>query len=372
MSFVFLILTLILVLAVTYVLSIPAYHYLHGRKSSQEKYANLQSGLKQSRNILSAVVFLQAGQGQKAYHIGKQMTLETPYAIGAISHLMVTAAIYQCLDQDLIKKEQSIEEILPLSMIQGLLGQEGAGGRPITVCNLLDQTSGLPPQSRPVWDTQLLVPMPKQGEPSPQTIIDCVKLEGVEATADSPANGKVQASLLNAFILALIVQEVHHASLYQVFHQCFFEPLGMAHTGLVGTLGTDLGRGAFKETSTWDKCQAALIVLSDLRSTATDQMAFLKAFYQGQLFNANHLSKVTFRHLGQEHAGYYYGGGMMEAHQSIFLSPYLLKPSLRGYSGGNGSFAYYVPGRDLYIVGTLSQERFISTHFLYHYVDAWQ
>ena len=91
-------------------------------------------------------------------------------------------------------------------------------------------------------------------------------------------------------------------------------------------------------------------------STSREVMTFLKAFFNGQLFDKNNLEQLRkfamiqyCPPLGQ------YGGGFVRLNISGISSLYRCKGELIGHMGGTGTYAYYYPEKNLYFVGDVNQ-----------------
>jgi len=91
-------------------------------------------------------------------------------------------------------------------------------------------------------------------------------------------------------------------------------------------------------------------------STARELMTFLKAFFGGRLFNIaifNELSSCN--KLQASMFPICYGGGFMRIPLNGLTTLFMGKGELKGHSGSTGSFAFYYPIKDLFIIGDLNQ-----------------
>jgi len=61
---------------------------------------------------------------------------------------------------------------------------------------------------------------------------------------------------------------------------------------------------------------------------------------------------------------------MMRVKMSRLMSPFFPAPEILGHSGSSGSFAFYCPSRDLYIVGTMNQTEKNPFQLIYQMLDS--
>jgi CubicO group peptidase (beta-lactamase class C family) len=88
-------------------------------------------------------------------------------------------------------------------------------------------------------------------------------------------------------------------------------------------------------------------------STAPELMKFLKAFFNGELFAKSNIESVEWNKI--QFSPLEYGKGMMRVKMPRIMSPFMPAPEIIGHSGSSGSFAFYCPSKQVYIVGTLNQ-----------------
>ena len=89
-----------------------------------------------------------------------------------------------------------------------------------------------------------------------------------------------------------------------------------------------------------------------LVSTASECMIFLRAFFEGQLFDKAYLERMM--SWNSIFFPLRYGYGLMNFKLPRFFWPTPL-PELIGHSGSTGSFAFLCPSRSLYFAGTVNK-----------------
>lgn len=91
-------------------------------------------------------------------------------------------------------------------------------------------------------------------------------------------------------------------------------------------------------------------------STAFELMTFIKAFFGGKLFNKEIFKELsTYRKLQITMSPIKYGGGYMQVSLNGLNTLFMGQGELIGHSGSTGSFAFYYPEKELFIVGDVNQ-----------------
>ena len=91
-------------------------------------------------------------------------------------------------------------------------------------------------------------------------------------------------------------------------------------------------------------------------STTRELMSFLKAFFGGVLFNISIFDELSLcNKLQTSMMPICYGSGYMRIPLTGITSFFMGKGELMGHSGSAGSFAFYYPTKNLFIVGDLNQ-----------------
>jgi CubicO group peptidase (beta-lactamase class C family) len=91
-------------------------------------------------------------------------------------------------------------------------------------------------------------------------------------------------------------------------------------------------------------------------TSAREMMIFLKAFFSGGLFKISFFDKLSsFNKLQASMGPICYGSGYMRIPLNGFTTLFMGKDELKGHSGSTGSFAFYYPIKDLFIIGDLNQ-----------------
>ena len=174
----------------------------------------------------------------------------------------------------------------------------------------------------------------------------------------APDSGKSHYSDTNYQLLGAIIEAITGHSLADVFQRWIFDRLGLTHTYLFDCNRPDADIQplslCFKGT-----CLSLPLALTSERgaggivSTLADSLRFLRAYFDGELFDAAHFDRMM-----QWNALFFplqYGYGLMRFKLPRWMTLFRDTPELIGHSGSSASFAFYAPREKLYIVGTFNQ-----------------
>ncbi|WP_062050626.1 serine hydrolase [Bacillus sp. JCM 19034] len=162
---------------------------------------------------------------------------------------------------------------------------------------------------------------------------------------------------VNFDILGKIIEKVTDSRLEDIYNQFIYEPLGLKNTYLPQEENDFVPDIYYKQT----RLQRPLFINSCPASgggvsTARELMVFMKAFFSGQLFSHIHFKKHSLsNHLQMSMYPIQYGGGYMRIPLEGFSTLFTGKGELVGHTGSTGSFAFYYPHKELFLVGGVNQ-----------------
>jgi D-alanyl-D-alanine carboxypeptidase len=288
------------------------------------------------------------------------MTPDTPYFIASVTKMFTAAIIMGLHEQYCLDLEACISEYLPASLTCGIHTYRGTDySGQIKVFELVDQSSGLAD-----FETE----KPRGGK----SIMDDLKAdhdrsidieEAVEITRSlSPhfppgTPGKAYYSNLNYRLLGEIIESVTKQSMAVNFVERIIQPLGLQHTYLYDYAAPRPGENPaavyYKGTpANIKKYLSSNISDGGLVSTASDCMIFLRAFFEGQLFDKTLLERMMKWNSIFFPLRYGYGLMYFKLPRFFWFTPL---PEFIGHTGTTGSFACICPSRSLYLVGTINQ-----------------
>jgi CubicO group peptidase (beta-lactamase class C family) len=169
--------------------------------------------------------------------------------------------------------------------------------------------------------------------------------------------GKAYYSNANYRLLGAIIESVTEKSMAANFKERIFDPLDLTCTYLFDCAshlpGDHPATIYLKDApARVPKYLSSNVSDGGLVSTAAECLVFLRAFFEGRLFN-----KALFERMGQWNSIFFplrYGYGLMYFRLPRFVSLRSL-PEFIGHSGTTGSFAFTCPSMSLYLAGTVNQ-----------------
>ena len=291
---------------------------------------------------------------------GAVMTPDTPYFIASVTKMYTAAIILRLYEERRVDLNAPISEYLSSSLTHAIHVYKGTDySDRISVFHLINQSSGLADHE---------AEKPRHGK----SVIDELK-SGHDRAIDTAeameivrnltphfvpgARGKAYYSNANYRLLGAIIENVTRKPMATNFKEMLCVPLGLQRTYLFDWTAPILGE---QPATIYLKAAPANVPkylssnISDggLVSTASESIIFLRAFFEGQLFN-----KALFERMMNWNAIFFplrYGYGLMYFQLPRFFWPSPL-PEFIGHSGSTGSFAFTCPSRSIYLAGTLNQ-----------------
>lgn len=162
---------------------------------------------------------------------------------------------------------------------------------------------------------------------------------------------------INFDLLGEIIEKVEQSTLAEVYKRFIFDPLSLVSTYLPEG-DNDFVPNIFYQNKSINRSK---FIRSSRASggcitTARELMIFMKAFFGGELFNKVIFEKLTASNKLQASMGpIFYGSGYMRIPLDGLITLFMGKGELMGHSGSTGSFAFFYPVKDLFMVGDLNQ-----------------
>lgn len=276
------------------------------------------------------------------------------YFIASTTKLFTTAVIYQMVDEGLLSLDDKISQYLSADIMDGLhVYKDKDYSDQITVRHLLANTSGLPDyfegkdENGEVLSKELM-----KGNDQSFSFEEVVKRSKTMKPSFAPgAKGKALYSDTNFQLLGRIMEELSGKSIPEVFEERIIAPLGLQETYVFSDVNDTkpMPLRYKKDELHIPKAMASFAEDGGVVSTAKESLVFCKAFFQGQLFDPQHLEDAK-----DWNKIFYpndYGVGLMRYELPGFYGI----PAFIGHSGLSGAFVWYCPERDLYVAGTVNQ-----------------
>lgn len=310
-----------------------------------------------SNQIHEAVLFVENSNEDFSYSKGYGgKDIDSPLLMASITKLFTTVCILAMEEQGKLSLDDKITKYFDNSVLDGLhIYKNKEYSFELTLSDLLFQISGLPDiyeEGKISFKDRIInedfyytfnenIEMVKKLNPhfKPHTI------------------KKAYYSDINFDILGEIIEKIMNWPLNKIYRHFIFEPLGLKDTYLPENENDFVPNIYYKDKA----IHRPKFVISSRASggcvtTAREMMIFLKAFFKGNLFNISIFDELSsYNKLQVSMWPICYGGGYMRIPLSGLTTMFMGKGELKGHSGSTGSFAFYYPIKDLFIVGDLNQ-----------------
>lgn len=312
---------------------------------SNKKLNNLFAKLKAQRDVHEALVWIQHETGETMFLGEHERTLKTPMLLASVSKLWTTACMLSLVNQ----KRVSLSDTLETHLESTWLTYPWVN-RKTTVLALLTHQTGYPDYYLGA-KTQIFKKVREEdfGFTRDDEFIwtETLKLK--------PMKNKPKAFYadINYTLLGLILESIHQKPLAEIFEEVIAKPLQLKKSFLPNKDDaiphTYDGAKRFDRPMFISSCYASGGVIS----TAEELMIFIKAFFEGKIFD-HALLDIESKTIPLQWSFYpiRYGHGHMMIPVKMPLKPVI---ELRGHAGSTGAFAYYCPQNRTYIVGDIPQ-----------------
>lgn len=273
----------------------------------------------------------------------------TRFPIASVTKMFTAALIMQLVDQERLNLDQTVQSILSDVDLTGLHVVKGVDHGPaLTVRHLLHQTSGL----ADYYESDLAADL-KQGRDRSYDLSDVLQMTRALPPQAAPESGRSHYSDTNYQLLGAVIEALTGQTFDQALQSRICEPLGLTQTAVLQ--GDDMGLPVYHRNKRLDVAQILASMTSDggIISTLDDMLCFLRAFMEGRLFRPE--SAIQMRRWNRLFFPLQYGFGLMRIRLPRWMTLFRATPELIGHSGASGSFAFYAPEPDIYLIGTFNQ-----------------
>lgn len=295
---------------------------------------------------------------------GAAMSPDTPYALASITKMYTATVILRLHEQGRLSLDEPISKYLPGTLIDGIHVYQGHDySREIKVFQLLSHTTGIGDyfEDKPQGGHSVFEEL-KQGHDLDLDIQRVVTIvRGLTPHFEPGARGGTKARYAdtNFRLLGAIIEAITGQPMTTCFEQMIFDPLGLDCTYVYGSTRAQTktpSAAIFLKANAVSipKFFASNIPDGGLVSTARNNLVFLRAFFEGKLFDAKRFERMMAR-WNRIFFPMQYGYGMMRFKMPWFFWPFNPPPEFVGHSGSTGSFGYYCPSKGLYLAGSVNQ-----------------
>ncbi len=290
---------------------------------------------------------------------GAPMTPETPYFIASVTKMYTATIIMQLYEQKYLDLEAPVSDYLPAGLLDGIHIYKGTDySRQLKVYQLVNQISGMadfeadkPRGGKSVLDELIAVH---------DRAIDTAEALRITRSLSphfAPGTpGRAYYSNLNYRLLGEIIEAITEKPMAVNFEERICAPLGFQHTYLYDWTKPRPGEPPAtlylnNAPVNVPKYLSSNVSDGGLVSTASECMIFLRAFFEGRLFEKAFLERMMTWNQIFFPLRYGYGLMFFKLPRYFWITPL---PEFAGHSGSTGSFAFACPSRSLYLTGTLN------------------
>lgn len=293
--------------------------------------------------------------GEEAIHA------DQPFFIASISEIFTSVLFGILIEQGQCDYEEKITQYLDSEILKNLhIFKDKDYTNEIKIKHLLNNTSGLHDffEEKPAKGKAMLNLI--LNEPNrtwtPREVIIWAK-ENMK-THFPPGKG-FHYSDTGYHLLGLIIEKITGLPFYEVLHQNIFEPLGMRHSHFSKI--QPLEESPYEiaklyvgntDISNHQSLRSMVFAGGGIVSTTHDLLLFMKALVSCQIVKKDTLDRMK-NDWGKFFLGIDYGYGLMNIKTIPLLMP--AKYNSWGNAGSTGSFMFYHPATDAYIIGTFNQ-----------------
>lgn len=286
-----------------------------------------------------------------------ELNPETPFFIASTTKLYTTAIVLRLVERGRLTLDDRLVDRVEPGLVDGLHVLRGADRTgEIRIRHLLAQTSGLPDYflgRRP--DGATLERTIRTGIDTAWTLDDLLDATRRIGPAFPPGKpGKALYSDTNFQLLGRVIEVASGRSYAEALRTEVIEPLRLERTWLyvdpADARPLPLRDGDHRLAI--PRAMASFGPDGGVVATADDLMRFLRAFFEGGLFDAAVLPGL--QAWNRIFFPLQYGIGLARFKWPRVFSPFVSQPELIGHSGLSGAFAFYAPARRTYLAGTLN------------------
>ena len=309
----------------------------------------------QKANIHSVLLGVQSKDG----HINFQgaagdASPDSPYFIASVTKMYTATVIMQLVDEGLLDLDALIQQYLSHLPLDGIHVHKGVDySKQLKVYQLIHQTSGL----SDYFDGGLAETTFKKNQDRAYSVEDVLDMARNASPFAAPDSGKSHYSDSNYQLLGAIIEAITGQSLADAFRIRIFDRLEMADTYLFDhNMPRSVEPIPFYNADT--QLSVPLAMTSERGtggavSTMTDTLRYLRAYFDGELFNRAHFERMM--QWNPMFFPMHYGYGLWRFKLPRWANLFRETPEFIGHAGVNGAMAFYNPENDLFIVGTLNQ-----------------
>ncbi|MCH8495347.1 MAG: beta-lactamase family protein [Balneolales bacterium] len=325
-------------------------------KFNQEALDKIVSKTTSHKSIQGSVFHIEScDKSLSLYSASGNMTSESQYYIASINKLIISFITLRLCQSKTINLNDKLSIYLPNEMLNGLLvnnGKDYSGD--LTIRHLLSHTSGLPcylidKRADGRKNMDLILKGNDQSWPLEKVMSE---VKSMKSKFIPGTKGKANYSETNFRLLGRVLEVVTNKTIQVLLTEVFRE-LEMNNTFVLPSNLADNCAPIYFKQNQIDIKQYWKSTNHDIASTATDQMKFIRAFFDGVHFSKQFINEL--KNWNNIFFPFKYGVGIQKFYMPRILSPFKAFPEIIGHCGSVGSIAFYVPEKQVFITATVNQ-----------------
>ncbi|WP_328707080.1 serine hydrolase domain-containing protein [Streptococcus halichoeri] len=318
---------------------------------NQEKLAKLFTTFVQKHHLPQAIVALETTDKKDKVQLSwGQLQADSPFLMASVTKLWVTTLILQLIDQKKVFYDSIVTDFIPKEKLAGIHSMLPKNqDLPITVADLLFQRTGF---GNIFYEEPIRLKERIAREDFAYSWQEMKEWVQVTPAHFLPGSKAAYYADINFTLLGLIIEHICHQDLDVCVEKAIMLPLGLQHSYLCSSEYAVIpplytGRAYLDRPKVVASGQGA----GGGVSTCQDLLVFIRAFFEGQLFNKDHWNRLKdYYPLQADYAPVLYGGGHMLL--AMGKPGNHKRPEFYGHSGISGAFAFFCPQLNLYLSGT--------------------
>jgi D-alanyl-D-alanine carboxypeptidase len=343
-----------------------------GEQTEQKVRALLDKKVQKDKSLHNAILLIHSDKFQIHWKFASGVSPDHTFHVASIGKTATSALVAKLFEQGRIDYEDPISKFLPKDLLDGLFvfqNHDYAGN--VLVRHLLNHTSGIADYiSDKLEDGRTIIDLAIDEPALFWTPRDTIQWAKNNLKPHFPPGGGFHYADTGYQLLGLIAEKISGKPFHQSLHEEIFNPLGMDHTyqlfysepeqaspfPMANVYIGEHDVTTFKSISV-DWAGGGLV------STTEDLLLFIQALQNNAL-----IKEATFARMkdwARFAKGIDYGYGLMSFRFRDLFFLLSNKYNMWGNSGSIGSFMYYVPGFDTYIIGTFNQMGYEKKHAMF-------
>lgn len=322
----------------------------------QETLDKIVAQTAKNKNVHGSVFHIESvDRSMSLFSASGNISSESQYYIASINKLIISFITLRLCQSKTINLDDKLSNYLPNETLNGLLVHNGKDySGELKIRHLISHTSGLPcylidkgPDGKKNMD--LILSGNDQSWPLDKVVSE---VKNMKSKFIPGAKGKASYSETNFRLLDRILEVATNKSIQNILTDVFQE-FEMKNTFVLPSNSVINCAPVYFKQNPIDIKEYWKSTNHDIASTAADQMKFIRAFFDGDFFSPEFISKL--KKWNNIFFPFKYGVGIQKFYIPRLLSPFKTVPEIIGHCGSVGSIAFYVPDKQVYITGTVNQ-----------------